>query len=162
MSSKELTERRQKALKYRNEVLETEPHLTIKFDYPAALIRSRPKGIRSKWKVKTFFWLIPGKIIISCGATCNLICLQKNNIWRFVSTTNLPPPSPLPPFKNFMKISMKIFYLSFSSHNMQTDSFALLSLTSITVQLESVLSSLYSHTTKSIHYFVWAVAEFSS
>ena len=48
MSSKELTERRQKALKYRKEVLETEPHLTIKFDYPAALIRSRPKGIRSK------------------------------------------------------------------------------------------------------------------
>ena len=47
MFSKELTERRNEALKYRKEVLETEPHLTIKLDYPAVL-RSRPKGSRSK------------------------------------------------------------------------------------------------------------------
>ena len=50
MHSKALTERYNKALKYRKELLETEPYLTIKFDHPTVL-RSRPKGSRSKWKV---------------------------------------------------------------------------------------------------------------
>ena len=54
MFSKELTERRNKALKYRKEVLETEPHLTIKLDYQA-ILRSRPKGSRSKWNLKSLF-----------------------------------------------------------------------------------------------------------
>ena len=36
------------------EVLETKPHLTIKLDYPAVL-RSRPKDSRSKWKVEKIF-----------------------------------------------------------------------------------------------------------
>ena len=52
--SKELTERRNTALKYRKEVLETEPHLTIKLDYPAVL-RSMPKGGRTKWNVEKSF-----------------------------------------------------------------------------------------------------------
>ena len=53
---------------------------------------------------------------------------------------------PLPPLlfqerhKNFLSLGMQI------------DSFAFFSLTSIIVQLESVLNSLYSHTRKSIHY----------
>ena len=37
-------------------------------------------------------------------------------------------------------------------HGMKIDSFAFLLLTSIIVQLESALNSLYSHTRKSIHY----------
>ena len=54
MFSKELTERLNKALKYRKEVLETELHLTIKSDYPAVL-RSMPKSSRSEWKVEKSF-----------------------------------------------------------------------------------------------------------
>ena len=54
MFSKKLTERRNKALKYRKEVLETESHLTITLDYPVVL-RSRPKSSRSKWKVEKSF-----------------------------------------------------------------------------------------------------------
>ena len=50
-----------------------------------------------------------------------------------------------PPFKNFIKIFMKIFYLSF---------FTFLLLASIIVQLEKALNSLHSHTAKSIDYFV--------
>ena len=46
---------------------------------------------------------------------------------------------------------------------MQIDFFTFLSsLTSIIVQRESALNSLYSHTAKSIHYFVWAIAKFNS
>ena len=54
MFSKELAERRNKALKYRKEVLETESHLTITLDYPVVL-RSRPKSSRSKWKIEKSF-----------------------------------------------------------------------------------------------------------
>ena len=68
----------------------------------------------------------------------------------------------LPFFNNVMKMFMKTVYLSFSFHDMQIDSFALLSLASIIVQLESALNSLYSQTAKSIHYFVWAIAKFNS
>ena len=53
MFSKELTERCNKALKYRKEVLETEPHLTIKLDY-ATVLTSRSKGSRSG-KLKSLF-----------------------------------------------------------------------------------------------------------
>ena len=61
---------------------------------------------------------------------------------------------PLPPLlfqerhKNFLSLGMQI------------DSFAFFSLTSIIVQLESVLNSLYSHTRKSIHYIFW-VSQFN-
>ena len=54
MFSKELPERHNTALKNRKEVLETEPHLTIKLDYPAVL-RSMPKSGRTKWKVEKSF-----------------------------------------------------------------------------------------------------------
>ena len=53
------------------------------------------------------------------------------------------PSTPQPPFKNVMKIFMKIFCLSFSFCNMKIDSFAFLLLPSIIVQLESPLNSLY-------------------
>ena len=52
------------------------------------------------------------------------------------------PPTP-PPFKNVMKIFMKIFCLSFSFRNLKIDSFAFLLLASIIVQLESPLNSLH-------------------
>lgn len=55
MYSKELTETRNEAPKHRNELLDTEPYLTISLDYPSVL-RSRPKGCRSKWKVENSFW----------------------------------------------------------------------------------------------------------
>ena len=54
MFSKEFTEGNNEALKYRKEVLETGPHLTIKLDYPAVL-RNRPKGNRSNLKVEKSF-----------------------------------------------------------------------------------------------------------
>ena len=47
----------------------------------------------------------------------------------------------LPSFKNIMKI-FKIFYLSFSFHNMQIDTFAFLLLILIIMQLENALNSL--------------------
>ena len=52
--SKELTERRNEALRHRKELLETEPYLTIKSDYPAVL-RSSPKGSRIRWKIEKSF-----------------------------------------------------------------------------------------------------------
>ena len=52
--SKEITERRKEALRHRKELLETEPHLTIKSDY-LAVLRSRPKGSRSRWKIEKSF-----------------------------------------------------------------------------------------------------------
>ena len=69
---------------------------------------------------------------------------QKNVTGRFVSTLIHPsPPRPTTPFKNVMKIFMKIFYLSFSFRDIRIDSFAFLSLDSIIVQLEIALNSLY-------------------
>ena len=54
MYSKELTETRNEAPKHRKELLDTEPYLTISLNYPSVL-RSRPKGCRSKWKVENSF-----------------------------------------------------------------------------------------------------------
>ena len=54
MFSKELTERCNKALKYRKEVLETGPHLTIKLDYPAVL-RTGQKAVEVSLKLKSLF-----------------------------------------------------------------------------------------------------------
>ena len=54
MFFKELTETRNEALKYRKEILETGPHLTIKLDY-LAVLRSTPKVSRSKWKIEKSF-----------------------------------------------------------------------------------------------------------
>ena len=54
MYSEELTERGNEAPKHRKELLETEPHLTIKSNYPAVL-RSRPKSSRSRWKIEKSF-----------------------------------------------------------------------------------------------------------
>ena len=48
-------------------------------------------------------------------ATRNSICSWRYVIWNFIST-------PTSFFKNAMKIFMKIFWLSFSFHNMQIDS----------------------------------------
>ena len=45
---------------------------------------------------------------------------------------------------------------------MQIVSFAFLLLSSTITQLGSALDSLYSHTAKSIHYFVWAMGKFNS
>ena len=61
----------------------------------------------------------------------------------------------LPPYS-------RIFYPWFSFHDMQIVPFVFLLLVSIITQLGSALSSLYSHTTKSIHYFVWVTAKFNS
>ena len=58
----------------------------------------------------------------------------------------LLPLTPL--FKNVMKIFLSLILF----HGMQIDSFAFFLLTSINVQLESALNSLYSHFRKSIHY----------
>ena len=66
---------------------------------------------------------------------------QKNVTGPFVSTP-IHPLRPTTPFKNFMKIFMKIFYLSFSFRDIRID-FAFLSLDSIIVQLEIALNSLY-------------------
>ena len=57
---------------------------------------------------------------------------------------------------------MKIFYFSFSFHDMEINSYAILSLALIIVQLESALNSLYPHTAKSNHYFVWPIVKFNS
>ena len=52
--SKELTETTNEALKHIKQLLETEPQLTVTLDYTAVL-RNRPKGSRSKWKVSKHF-----------------------------------------------------------------------------------------------------------
>ena len=56
-------------------------------------------------------------ISYSLGATRNSICSRKNIIRHFVFTPTLLP------FQERHE-NMKIFYLSFSFHNMQIDSFA--------------------------------------
>ena len=69
-------------------------------------------------------------ILFSLGTTRSLIFSRKNAILCFVST-------PYPPFKNLMKIFMKMFCLSFSFRDMDVNSFAFLSMASIIVQLET-------------------------
>ena len=82
----------------------------------------------------------------------NRACLGPLVIWFAHGRTSynvlfLPQTPPPPtPFKNVMKI----FYFSFSFHDIQIDSFAFLSLASIIVHLESALNSLYTLRNQSI------------
>ena len=50
MFSKEMTIRRNRALQYRRDALNTSPDLQIRLEYPA-ILKSRRKGTNGKWNV---------------------------------------------------------------------------------------------------------------